>query len=108
MDERELVAAEASNRVRLTRAPAQPQRHRLEQEIAELVPERVVHVLEVVEVDEQDRDQLAGAVRLRDRLLQPILEQYPVRQVGQRIVVCECQIRAWVCRRSVISRSTAT
>ena len=33
--------------------------------------------------------ELAGAARLRDRLLQPILEQDPVGQVRQRIVVRE-------------------
>ena len=48
----ELVAAEPGDRVALAESALQPRPERAEQEVAALVPERVVHVLEAVEVDE--------------------------------------------------------
>ena len=49
-------------------------------------PERVVHHLEAVEVHEQDRAAQVAAVRVGDRLLDAVLEQQPVGELGQRIV----------------------
>ena len=49
--------------------------------------ERVVHALEMVEVEEHHRERLAPALRVQDREREPVVEQHPVRQVGQRIVI---------------------
>ena len=70
-------------------ALGQPLRDRLQQLVAGVVAERVVDALEVVEVEEQARDLRAVALRLREDLLQPLVEQRPVRQPGQDVVLRE-------------------
>ena len=54
--ERELVAAEPRHEAALARRRAQPLTDHLEHAVAELVPEAVVDHLEIVEIDEQDRE----------------------------------------------------
>ena len=75
--DRELVAAEARDRVRGTRRLDEALGGGLQQAVARIVAERVVDVLEVVEVEEHDRDALAASdarassacwTRLRNRL----------------------------------------
>jgi hypothetical protein len=51
------------------------------------VAERVVHVLEVVEVEEHHGDLNAAALRLRDRLRHPVAEHGAVGQAGQHVVL---------------------
>ena len=53
---RELVAAEAGHRVTGAQHPAQPDRDLHQHRVAGGVPERVVHLLEAVEVDQQHAD----------------------------------------------------
>ena len=48
--------------------------------------ERVVDRLEVVEVDEQHRDRLAGAAAPQQRVVDAIAEQRPVGEVGEQVV----------------------
>jgi hypothetical protein len=48
---------------------------------------RVVDVLEVVEIDPENRDLAALAPGLGDRHLQPLLAQAPVRQPGEYVVI---------------------
>src|SRR5262249_61630723 len=55
-----------------------------EQLVAEMVAERVVHRLEAVDVDEQHRELRAAAPCRGDRVRQALVEQRPVRQVGER------------------------
>ncbi len=50
-------------------------------------PERVVDRLEAIQVDEQDRHFLAIALRPRQHLRDAVVEQRPIRQLRQRIVV---------------------
>ena len=59
----EFVAAQPRERVAFADAVLHPVGHFLQQQIADLVAERVVDVLEPVEVDEQQRQRLAGAPR---------------------------------------------
>ncbi len=79
-DHHELVAAQARDRVRFAHGSRQPLRDRLQELVARVVAERVVDALEVVEVEEQASDVRAVALRLREDLLQPLVEQ---RAVGQ-------------------------
>ena len=51
-----------------------------------MVAERVVHLLEPIEVDEEQRDRLLRPVDARERDLQPVEEQRPVRQARERVV----------------------
>ena len=48
--------------------------------------EGVVHVLEVIEIEEQRRHDLT-ALRARHRQLQPLVEQDTIGQVSQRVVL---------------------
>ena len=79
----ELVAAEAGERRRRRGVVAQPLGDLDQQRVADGVAEAVVDALEVVEVDEHDRDRLAGRGQHR---LQALAEQRAVGQPGQRIV----------------------
>ena len=49
------------------------------------MPEAVVHDLEVVDVEEHDRDPVL-AVALGEHAAQPVDEQQAVRQAGERVV----------------------
>ena len=81
----ELVAAHARDGVGLAHQRAQPVGHHLQQLVAGGMAQRVVDVLEVVEVEQVDRHHLA-ALDARERLLEPLVEQHAVGQVGQRVV----------------------
>ena len=69
-----------------TERPRQPQRHLAQQLVAVGVPERVVDLLEAVEVDEQHRCLIVAARGGRERALDPVLEQHTIGQAGQRVV----------------------
>ena len=82
----ELVAAQARQSVAMAKHLAQPQRDLTQQLVAVGVPERVVDLLEAVEVDEQDRELVVAARGEGERALDPVLEQHAVRQAGERVV----------------------
>ena len=77
-DEDELVAAQSSHAVVFAHAFQQALGCHAQHAVADMVAERVVDVLEVVEVEEQQRDLRSIAMRLRDGLLQPVLQQAAV------------------------------
>ena len=54
--------------------------------VARGMPVGVVDLLEPVEIDEEHRGAPAGALRVRQGLLDAVDEQRPVRQAGQRVV----------------------
>ncbi len=82
----ELVATHPPDRVGIPQRARQPGGHGDEQSVAGLVAERVVDVLEVVEVDEQRRTRRPVALAAGEELLDAVHDQRPVRQVGQRVV----------------------
>ena len=86
---RELVAAQTRDGVRRAQGVAQPRRHFLQHQIAGVMPEGVVDLLEAVEIDQQHRQALVIAMRAQDRLLQSIEEQRAVGKIGQRVVIGE-------------------
>ena len=81
----ELVAAEARDRVCGPQHRSQARRDAREQLISRSVPEAVVDELEVVDVQQHDRE-LGG--RLGECAAQAVEEQGPVRQPRQRVVGC--------------------
>ena len=85
-EQRELVAGEPAEHRAVRHAPDHPLAQDLERAIAGRVTEGVVDLLEIVEVDVDQRERLAAAARARDRLLQRMLELQPVRDLGQRVV----------------------
>ena len=55
-DDGELVPAESGDRVRIADQRAEPVTEPLEEQVAALVAERVVDLLEAIEVEQEDRD----------------------------------------------------
>ena len=82
----EFVAAKSCGGVAFPQAGAQAHGHGFEQLVADMMAERVVDMLEVVEIEHHHRHLILVAARLRDIVAQAILEQDPVRQARQRIV----------------------
>ena len=88
LHDRELVAAQSRDEAGGADAAAQAGGDGFEQLVADQMAERIVDALELVDVDVIDGELLA--VRdLRQFLLQPLVEQRAVRQVGQRVVMGE-------------------
>jgi len=83
---REFVAAEPRDEFAAPHLASQRARHRGQDLVAGAVAADVVGVLEVVEVDEQQRQRRARDRGVRDRGLQRFVEAAPVQQLGQRIV----------------------
>ncbi len=81
--DRELVAAEARDRVRAAHGSTDRVADRGQQLVPGLVAERVVHRLEVVEVHEQDGHLLGSAA---EGVPEPVVEEGAVRQPGERVV----------------------
>ena len=67
-------------------AAVQAPRDLLQHRVALGVAERVVDVLEVVEVEEDHRERRAAAPAARQRLLDAVAQQHAVREAGERVV----------------------
>src|SRR4051795_9853813 len=85
-EDAELVAAEAGDGVARVEQLGEPAGHLAQDLVAVVVAERVVDVLEAVEVDEHHDDGAVAAVRGRDRAARAVGEQHAVRQPGERVV----------------------
>ena len=83
----ELVAAEARDGVLRAHALLQARGGGAQDAVAGGVAERIVDVLEAVQVEEQHRDAAALPARAHDRARQPLRQQRAVGQAGQRVVV---------------------
>ena len=83
-EHRELVAAEARQRLRDVELLLQALGDLAQHVVARAVSVRVVDRAEAVEADQEHRE--AAAQRPRERLFEPFLEQAPVREPGQRVV----------------------
>jgi hypothetical protein len=81
-----LVAAESGDEVGGTYGSTETSGDRHEQLVAGFVAEGVVHLLEVVHVDEDDSDVEIPRRRPGARRRQPVEEVLPVRQPRQRVV----------------------
>ena len=84
--EDELVTGDPGQRVAGPDQPGQPCRHRDQQLVPDLVAVGVVDLLEPVEVGEQDRGVGVRAPGALGGVLEPLLQQRPVRQPGERVV----------------------
>ena len=82
----ELVPAETRERVSRAQALLETPACRDEQTVPLLVPEAVVHQLEVVQVHEEHGDLVVASIRAGQGVFQAVREQGPVRQVGQGVV----------------------
>ncbi len=106
-DDGELVAAHACDHVELARAAAQTLADKLEQLVADMVAERVIDALEVVEVEAKHRQALAALDALD--LVVELFEQQ--RAVGRSVSAswrAMCAIRSSERWRSVTSSWVAS
>ena len=87
--DRELVAAEPRDDVEFAQAVAQALRGLDEHAVADLVAEGVVHRLEMVEVDEQQRDAAPLPAGAPDHVAGPLEVQRAVGQTREVVVVRE-------------------
>ncbi len=83
----ELVAAGPVDRAQVADVALDPLGHLLQQLIADVVAQRVVDVLEQIQIDEQHRDTGAAMGGVGDRLRQRLVELEAVGQGGQRVVM---------------------
>ena len=79
----EFVAAKARHSVRLAQRSSQPYRGLLQHAIAGMMAKRVVDFLEAIEVDDEERHRVIVSSRREDALLQTIVEQRAIRQLGE-------------------------
>ena len=87
LNDGELVAAKPGNHITGAQAVPQPLADGAQQPIADQVAERIVDPLEAIQVQQHHGDLALIAPRLPQCVLQMILEQGAVRQIGQRIVL---------------------
>ena len=83
----ELVAAEPGDRVGLADASRQDARHVLQQLVSGVVAEGVVHLLEPIHVEEENRTGVSMALAPRQVGIELVEEAAPVEEPGQRVVV---------------------
>ena len=83
----EFVASLAADGIGEADARLQALGDRLQQLVADRMPERIVDVLEVVEVQIHQGDLLAMTLRERDRLRQAVGQQRTVRQSREKVVL---------------------
>ena len=88
-DHDELVPTQTTERIGGSHDAVEPRGDRLQELIAGPVAERVVDVLEVVEIYEQRRDRRLAANGTGEYLLNTIQNQGAVRQPRQRVVGCQ-------------------
>ena len=60
----------------------------LQHQIAGVVTKGVVDFLKQIQVHAHQREQFLRAQRARQRVVEPVVEQGPIRQLGQRIMHC--------------------
>ena len=86
LDDGELVAADACDRVAVAKQAAQTIRDHPDHLVAGSVAQSVVDLLEAIEIEHQQGDLLAGAAVSAQRLRQPVLEQGAVGKAGELVV----------------------
>ena len=85
----ELVAAEPADLAFLADHVGEALRDLLEERVADRMAQRVVDVLEPVEIDQEQGAAARGAVLALQRLVERAAHQHPVGQAGQRIIFGE-------------------
>ena len=83
--QRELVSAQARDGVLGAQAPGQAMAHFHQKPVADLLAQRVVEDLEAIQIEEEDRQVGAGALRAGQGVGQAIHEEGTVGQPGQGI-----------------------
>jgi len=85
----EFVTALPADRVRCADAIHQTISNRAQQLIADLVPQRIVDMFEVIEIQKKQGQLLAVPSSQSDRLGQALREQDTIRQPSQKVMLCQ-------------------
>src|SRR6516164_416874 len=81
-EQHKLVASGSRDGVAIADARREALTGDAQEAVADIVPEAVVDQLEVVEIDESNAERALVAVRERELLVQPILEQVAIGEPG--------------------------
>ncbi len=84
--DRELVTAETRDRVEIAQVRVETVSDCDQECVTGKVAEAVVHVLEAVEVNHHHRDVSTDPHSSAEGMFEPVVEQCPVRQTGERVV----------------------
>ena len=84
VDQNELVTPEAGGEIRGMQQGCKPLGSGLEQLVAGRVTEEIVHFLEAIEIETQDRQPAAVPVRLPEAFVEPVVEGNAAGQCRQR------------------------
>ena len=84
----ELVATQAAYGVRSAYTGRQALRHRLQQSVAYRMPQGVIDEFKAIQIQKQQRDFFPVTAAERYRLGKPVSQQQPVRQAGEKVVLC--------------------
>ena len=60
----------------------------LEEEVADMMPQRIIDGFEAVEVQHVDRHQVLIPPGIGQRFLQPVIERSTIGQTGKHVMVC--------------------
>ena len=85
--QRELITTDSGERVTAANATAQPVRDAAQQFVANRMSERVVHLLEPVQVNEQERNAFLAPRCSGNGKPEPFVQQSPVWQLGQGVML---------------------
>ena len=85
-DDLEFVATQATDFLAVSDDLYQPLSHLLQQRIAGWMPQRVIHLLEPVEIDEHDRASAFLHLKRRKCRFQQFRHTKAVEQAGQRVI----------------------
>ena len=107
-ERRELVAAEPADHVRRAQPAAKDVGGRAEHLVAGGVPGRVVHLLEVVEIEQEQRAVLAPAVHPAELALQPSMNPRRFRSPVRESWSASRRSSRSVCLRSPMSSTWTT
>src|SRR6516164_2370803 len=86
-DDRELVSSEPGCEIIAADLTAQPLGHELQQPITDRMAKRIIDVLEQVEINAEHRDALVATLTAFQRLLQALLVELAVGQIGQAVMM---------------------
>lgn len=84
-----LVSTHASHGVALAHGGEQALPYSGEENVAVGVAERIINLLEVVDVKEENRRLLTVVLRVEDRMTQTLVEEHAVGEASQVVVMCE-------------------
>jgi hypothetical protein len=86
LDDCKFVSTEPSHQIALPHGLSQPASHSSQETVADRVTERIVDILEIVEVKVEDSEPVSAPEPF-ERFFKPLPEQHPIRQARERVMM---------------------